>query len=104
MPGDLVAVRRELARLTAVVISPAAPIAAPRPGAAARARALRGRLVTWRDGYALTAHQIRVLDHAIVYARALSRWLTAPRQAGRRAAALTAWRAWRADDPAMKAP
>ena len=104
MPGDLAAVQWELARLTAVMALPAAPVAAPRPAAAARARALRARLVTWRDRFALTAHQTRVLDNAVVYARALGRWLTAPGEPGRHAAALSAWRAWRTDDPLLRNP
>ena len=104
MPGDLAAVQTELARLTAVVTSPATSVAAPRPTAAARARALRSRLVAWRDGFTLTAHQTRVLDHAVVYARALNRWLTAPGEPGRHAAALSAWRVWRTDDPLLRNP
>lgn len=104
LPGDLAAVQWELARLAAVMASPAARISVSRPSTAAQARAIRARLTTWRDGFTLTAHQSRVLDNAVVYARALSRWLTAPAEPGRHAAALSAWRVWRADDPLLRNP
>jgi hypothetical protein len=102
MSSDLVTVRRELAGLASVVVSPAARVVAPRPVAAAKARALRARLITWRDGFELTAHQVRVLDNAIAYAGALGRWLKTPQDAVRHAAAGKAWRAWRAADPGMR--
>ena len=63
---------------------------------------LRARLITWRDGFALTAHETRVIDNAIAYARALDLWLKAPGSAVRRAAALKTWRDWRADDPLLQ--
>ena len=102
LPGDLAGVRRDLARLAVVVTSPTAATVDLRPSAAGQARTLRQRLIVWRDGFDLTAHQTLVVDHAVAYAGALERWLGAPRSASRRAAALRAWRAWRAADPVMR--
>ena len=99
--GDLARVRRQLVKLSNLVASPSAALVASQPAAAQRAHALRSRLIIWRDGFALTAHESRVLDGAIAYAGALDRWLRAPAGASHRAA-LKAWRGWRADDPLLE--
>jgi hypothetical protein len=99
--GDLATVRRQFARLAAIVASPAVRVTRPRRAAAAQARVIRAGLLTWRDRFELSAHQMRVLDNAIAYAHALSRWLRAPQDPARRAAAVKTWRVWHADDPAM---
>jgi hypothetical protein len=101
--ADLAKVRRELAGLAVVAGTPSAQITASRPAVARHARTLRTRLILWRDRFELTSHQWRVLDHAIAYAGALARWLKTPGSAARRAAALKAWRTWRADDPGLAA-
>ena len=100
--ADRATVRRELVALAAIAAPPSAHLKTPRPTAALRARRLRVRLILWRDRFDLTAHQSLVLDHAVAYAGTLDRWLTSPRGAARRAAALAAWRDWRADDPFLK--
>jgi hypothetical protein len=102
LPGDLASVRRDLTRLAAALASPVAAPAHPRPATADRARSIRAGLIEWRDRFALTDHQTRVLDNAIAYAAALDRWLRVPQSAARHAAALRAWRAWRAADPGMR--
>jgi hypothetical protein len=100
--GDLATVRARLAALATVVASPAAEVPAHRPAAARQARLARAWLIEWRDSFELTAHQTRVLHNAVGYAGALSRWLRTPRDAARHAAALRAWRVWRADDPGLR--
>ncbi|HUK76707.1 MAG TPA: hypothetical protein VL117_03810, partial [Thermoleophilia bacterium] len=101
--ADLARVRWELAGLTAIAGAPSAQITTSRPAEARHAHALRTSLILWRDRFELTSHQRRVLDHAVVYAGALARWLKKPGSAARRAAAQKAWRAWRADDPGLAA-
>ena len=100
--ADRAAVHRDLAALTAIAVPPSAPAATARPAAALRAHRLRVRLMLWRDRFRLTAHQRGVLDHAVIYAGALARWLETPGSGARRAAALKAWRVWRADDPSLR--
>ena len=100
--ADLAAVRARLGALAGIVSSPTAQIAAPRPARAAKAHRLWAGLITWRDSFALSAHQTRVLNNAIAYANALSRWLKAPGSAARHVAVLGAWQRWRSADPTLR--
>jgi hypothetical protein len=99
--GDLMRVRELLVELVAVKASLPVSVSIRQTDAARRARAVRRDLIVWRDQFQLTRHQTRVVDAAIAYAGALARWLKAPTNATRHAAALKDWRAWRARDPLL---
>ncbi len=101
--ADLATVRRELAGLASIASPASAQITTSGSAAARHASTRRTRLIVWRDRFELGAHQTRVLDNAIVYAGALARWLETPGSVARHAAALKAWRVWRADDPGLRA-
>ena len=101
--ADLATVRHELAGLASIARPPSALITTSDSAAARQAQTRRARLIMWRDRFELTAHQTHVLDNAVVYAGALARWLETPGSAARRAAALKAFRVWRADDPGLRA-